>query len=239
MKKLLKQQAGRIDGLCEPQDREAATLGFESEIAKLRSEVASFTANRSTAPPLDAPVLISLNRACEITTLSRTAINRWRSLGLFPAAVPLGDKRVAFVREEVEAWIRDRVAERDQAPLGDIHTERPLATGHAAASNRFQGKSGDSRMRPPPGNASTSCRHNAIQAADRQTSIPMPKWQPPHSARDMSDAERARWCLDHGAGRLSREERGFLFFVSKLSCPLKAKQRQQLSDLHERLSRRT
>lgn len=60
----------------------------------------------------DSPTLISLNEACRLTSLSRTAINRWRAAGLFPTAVPLGDKRVAFVRAEVEQWIRDRIAER-------------------------------------------------------------------------------------------------------------------------------
>lgn len=61
------------------------------------------------------PVLISLNDACALTSLSRTAINRWRALGMFPAAVPLGDKRVAFVRSEVEQWVRDRIAARAKA----------------------------------------------------------------------------------------------------------------------------
>lgn len=74
---------------------------------------------------------------------------------------------------------------------------------------------------------------------DRQYSIPMPKWRPPHSATGMSDADRARWCLDHGAGRLSREERAFLFSVSRFSGPLMIKQRQRLADLHARLSKRT
>jgi predicted DNA-binding transcriptional regulator AlpA len=60
----------------------------------------------------DNPTLVSLNDACRLTSLSRTAINRWRTLGKFPAAVPLGDKRVAFVRAEVQQWIYDRIAER-------------------------------------------------------------------------------------------------------------------------------
>ena len=60
----------------------------------------------------NTPSLLSLNDACRLTSLSRTAINRWRSLGKFPTAVPLGDKRVAFVRAEVEQWIHDRIAER-------------------------------------------------------------------------------------------------------------------------------
>jgi prophage regulatory protein len=63
----------------------------------------------------DTPTLISLNDVCKLTSLSRTAINRWRDLGKFPKAVPLGDKRVAFVRGEVEQWIRDRIAQRAEA----------------------------------------------------------------------------------------------------------------------------
>lgn len=63
----------------------------------------------------DVPVLISLNDACRLTSLSRTAINRWRALGKFPQAVPLGDKRVAFVRTEIEGWIRDRINDREVA----------------------------------------------------------------------------------------------------------------------------
>ena len=60
----------------------------------------------------DAPHLISLNEASRLTSLSRTAINRWRAIGRIPAAVPLGDKRVAFLRSEVDAWIRQRISER-------------------------------------------------------------------------------------------------------------------------------
>ena len=60
----------------------------------------------------DNPILISLNDVCRLTSLSRTAINKWRALGRFPQAVPLGEKRVAFVRAEVEQWIADRIAAR-------------------------------------------------------------------------------------------------------------------------------
>jgi predicted DNA-binding transcriptional regulator AlpA len=58
------------------------------------------------------PTLISLREVCYETSLSRTAINRWRAQGKFPPAVELGDKRVAFVRTEVEAWIKQRIQER-------------------------------------------------------------------------------------------------------------------------------
>ncbi len=58
------------------------------------------------------PHLISLNEVCRMTSLSRTAVNRWRDAGKFPAAVPLGDRRICFVRSEVEEWIHSRIAER-------------------------------------------------------------------------------------------------------------------------------
>ena len=60
----------------------------------------------------DEHVLVSLNEICRMTSLSRTAINRWRERGEFPAAVPLGDRRVAFIRAEVVEWIKARIAER-------------------------------------------------------------------------------------------------------------------------------
>lgn len=60
----------------------------------------------------DEPRLISLNEAARLTSLSRTAINRWRAEGKFPTAVPLGNKRVAFVRAEVLDWIEQRIADR-------------------------------------------------------------------------------------------------------------------------------
>lgn len=74
---------------------------------------------------------------------------------------------------------------------------------------------------------------------DTQTSIPMPELRPPHDTAGMTDAEIARWCLEHGVGRLSRSERGSLYALSTLSDPLTSKQREWLADLHERLSQRT
>jgi prophage regulatory protein len=63
----------------------------------------------------DTPMLLSIKSVTVMTSLSRTAINRYRSEGRFPAAVPLGDKRIAFVRSEIVRWIAERVALRAQA----------------------------------------------------------------------------------------------------------------------------
>ena len=54
--------------------------------------------------------LISMNEACAMTSMSRTWINELRSKDQFPKAIPLGSKRFAFVRSEVEQWIDDRIA---------------------------------------------------------------------------------------------------------------------------------
>ncbi len=59
------------------------------------------------------PSLVSLNGACEITSLSRTMINRLRAEGRFPKAVEAGERRIAFVRDEVHAWVKARIAARD------------------------------------------------------------------------------------------------------------------------------
>lgn len=57
-------------------------------------------------------VLISLNEVTRLTSLSRTMVNRYRAEGKFPKAVVLGEKRIAFVRSEVEGWINERIAAR-------------------------------------------------------------------------------------------------------------------------------
>jgi prophage regulatory protein len=63
-------------------------------------------------PANDNRVIISLNDASEMTSLSRTAINRLRAAGQFPIHVELGERRVGFVRTEVLAWIEQRIGGR-------------------------------------------------------------------------------------------------------------------------------
>ncbi|MDW9681769.1 helix-turn-helix transcriptional regulator [Sinorhizobium meliloti] len=60
----------------------------------------------------DNYALISLKDTCSLTSMSKTMIHRLRSEGRFPAAVALGEKRIAFVRSEVHDWINGRIAAR-------------------------------------------------------------------------------------------------------------------------------
>jgi prophage regulatory protein len=60
------------------------------------------------------PSLMSLNEAAQVTSLSRTAIFKLRERGDFPRAVTLSEKRIGFVRDEVDAWIAARIAARER-----------------------------------------------------------------------------------------------------------------------------
>lgn len=62
---------------------------------------------------MNTPNLMSMREVVEMTAMSRAWINQLRAEGKFPKAVPLGPKRFAFVRAEVEAWIAARIAARD------------------------------------------------------------------------------------------------------------------------------
>jgi prophage regulatory protein len=46
-----------------------------------------------------------------MTGLSRSTIYNWISLGGFPVQVKLGPRSVAWVKEEIEAWVSARIAE--------------------------------------------------------------------------------------------------------------------------------
>ncbi len=48
------------------------------------------------------------------TGKSRSAIYAGVSKGTFPAPVPIGDKSVAWLEEEIDGWIAERLAERNR-----------------------------------------------------------------------------------------------------------------------------
>lgn len=56
--------------------------------------------------------IVSINDVCRMTSLSRTSINKFRGSGQFPTPVQLGEKRIGFVRSEVQSWIDARIAAR-------------------------------------------------------------------------------------------------------------------------------
>lgn len=45
------------------------------------------------------------------TGLSRSTIRRWVDRGLFPAPISLGERVVGWIEAEIEAWMRERIAQ--------------------------------------------------------------------------------------------------------------------------------
>lgn len=61
------------------------------------------------------PRLMSPKEAAEATTFSRTMLALMAEAGAFPKPVQLGERRIAFVRSEVNNWIDARIAARGAA----------------------------------------------------------------------------------------------------------------------------
>ena len=57
--------------------------------------------------------LMRLREVRRRTGKSRSGIYRGIADGTFPAPVKLGERASAWVESEIEAWIADRIAERD------------------------------------------------------------------------------------------------------------------------------
>lgn len=58
------------------------------------------------------PRLMAPKEAAAATSLSRTLLSLLAAAGEFPKPVKLGERRTAYIRAEVEAWIDQRIAAR-------------------------------------------------------------------------------------------------------------------------------
>lgn len=58
--------------------------------------------------------IIKLTEVIRITGLSRSSIYRKLNEKSFPVPVPLGHKAVGWVEDEVQQWILERIALRDE-----------------------------------------------------------------------------------------------------------------------------
>lgn len=57
--------------------------------------------------------LMKIKEVMNATTLARATIYKYMDLGRFPKPVSLGGRAVAWVADEIEDWIAQRVTERD------------------------------------------------------------------------------------------------------------------------------
>lgn len=59
-------------------------------------------------------ILLRRKQVEERVNLSRSEIYRLVSLGRFPRPVPLGERVVAWVADEIDAWVEERIAARGE-----------------------------------------------------------------------------------------------------------------------------
>lgn len=59
--------------------------------------------------------ILSPAAAAKRVGLSQTAVRRLRYKGQFPLPVRLSEKRLGYLRHEVDAWLQTRIAERPVA----------------------------------------------------------------------------------------------------------------------------
>lgn len=55
-----------------------------------------------------------LSHVREVVPYSRSEIYRLMALGLFPKSIRIGARAVAWDMDEIEAWIAERIAARDE-----------------------------------------------------------------------------------------------------------------------------
>lgn len=60
--------------------------------------------------------LVTMRELIKRVPFSRGHVYRLIHDGKFPAPIKLGDRRVAWLKHEVESWIAARIAERDAGP---------------------------------------------------------------------------------------------------------------------------
>lgn len=72
------------------------------------------TRNDMNTPANPLPSLERLPAVCARTGLSRSEIYRLMAAGRFPKLLKISHKSSAWVSAEIDAWIADRIAERDK-----------------------------------------------------------------------------------------------------------------------------
>jgi prophage regulatory protein len=81
----------------------------------------------------------------EATGLKKSAIYAGMEEGTFPRQVPLGERAVAWLQDEIEAWIAARIAARDAKAKAK---REPLSKPPKAAAKPVEKGSPTGRTRP-------------------------------------------------------------------------------------------
>ena len=73
------------------------------------------------APYSSEHKIISAKEVAALTSLSKGQVHKLAASGEFPVPIPMGQRRVGWIRREVIVWIEERIAERDMNRGGAEH----------------------------------------------------------------------------------------------------------------------
>lgn len=82
----------------------------------------------------DTKILIRLPEVIRITGLSKSRIY---AIPSFPRAVLLNERAVAWVKSEVDAWIEQRIAQRDATVAERSEAARRRQAGKSCAADKL------------------------------------------------------------------------------------------------------
>ena len=88
---------------CLPQHKPSTSTGRTN-----RSRTMTENSEQQNGPPIR---LLRMSQVQTRTGLSRSTIRRWVAQGLFPQPIKLGENVVGWIEAEIDAWIRERIAD--------------------------------------------------------------------------------------------------------------------------------
>lgn len=83
--------------------------------------------------------LIRLHEVRSVTGLGRSEIYRLEGLHAFPRRVPLGERTTAWDFDEVQQWVRERIAAREENLKKRVDVGRQLTRARSGAAKRHGG----------------------------------------------------------------------------------------------------
>ena len=130
-------------------------------LARERERKRAKQAERTKRRGLRPRRILRLPEVMQRVGLKHASIYERISKGLFPAPIPLGPKAVGWIEAEVTAWIKARVAERDN---GSVQRSLPLAGTNQR--RKVEAQEARDRRGRVPGERETPRRTDPVEARE-------------------------------------------------------------------------
>jgi prophage regulatory protein len=103
-------------------------------------KTSSMPRRQANVTPVTGRTFIRNKRVREMTGLPNSSLYDLIVRGEFPKPVPLSDRRVAWLLDEIDAWIEARIAERDQKSASPKQVQHGAGQDQAGGVRRPRGR---------------------------------------------------------------------------------------------------